>query len=78
VLDYDIGLPYVPIDKFLNIQVHEFKFTMYPQPQYINLVSVNKLSNRFTEPPVTKQQYLSVIKFHERWVILILQFYLEP
>ena len=64
VLDYDVGLPYVPIDKFLNVQVHEFKFIVYPQPQYIG--SINKVTNRTTEPPVTKEQYLNVISFHER------------
>ena len=35
-------------------------------PQYIGSLTLNKLANRFTEAPVTKDQYLSVIRFHER------------
>ena len=66
VISYDVGLPYISIESFLNLDCNQFKFIHYPQPQYVGSIALKKLADRFKEPPVTKEQYMSVIRFHER------------
>ena len=65
-IDQENTLPMANINDILNIIPGDFDCLTYQEPLLINNVSLEKLSKKVTIPPVTKQQFLSVIQLHER------------
>jgi hypothetical protein len=71
-IDYNVGLPTVDIEEVLRTDTSKFVITNYPpaatslNKHQINGEWMNKLAKRAKLPRVTKEEFMEVIRLHER------------